>query len=306
MKFNLSNLSLHSVSMQPLRFYQVINACFWLLSGILAIGLSSCDRDDESLTEQLNKVETNYSQVGKTPSSNVVKKETLAPDWYLKKVEAEFNELMIKRNSGRVAAVGDYDIGYVVNNNGTCFGEKISFYMDCEDSAPETDATAYGSFSDFPWTIYNPSNTANSAMWGDILMTFCRADGLTQGLSGTYTQEFAVLKLGPLNLPGSTTIKRRFDNEDSGNQNWTSGSIAPNYENGNTALYFSAFSAGGSKTPPRKVFAASPTDLHRFKYFIDDEDSNNANYWTINGSQRSSFRNTYFDGGANTTMWIQL
>lgn len=290
---------------------------------VLCIVSGCTENADPSPTEQISKVETSYvqGQQEKTPTGEETI-ETSAPDWYIeelyqREMKREISARMAQRSNGRTSAVTDYDIGLIVANNGNCPGEKILIYMDCDDFGgmwppynPQTKATPRTSNSESPWAIDTK---------GNITMTFCRVNG-PEYYERRYGNQHAVLRLGALlSAPrfGGTTITRYFDNEDNSNENYTIGNIGVNNQGRNTTLYFWTL-------PPEPFFPNSGPGLgykgmgvfgkvnnldvaDGWHYYIDDEDSQNANYWVVGPTKRvSSFSNDYFSGGKNTSMEIVI
>lgn len=285
-----------------------------ILVGGLLVG---CDEPaEQDITSEIVKIETMYGEAGKrTTQQQQPEVKSSAPKWYIDKLFREEMDRLAKtefksRLNGRVNAVGDYDIGLVSHNGLDCPGERIMFYMDCDNEylgdPPATSVLPYDEDLDHPWKIIGGGDRQ-----GDIYLTFCRVDGLAYA-SSPYNKAHAVLKLGPLTVPGALyEITRHFDNEDNENHNYYSGTIAPNFSSANTDLYFTGFPlifAPQGALPSGLGVLATPDQTvgDCWRYFIDDEDGSNANYWIINGLPSSYWNGYYMEGGVNTGMYVLM
>ncbi len=286
------------------------------------IAFSCTDDSDLTLTEEIEKIETSYVLGQEEPIQSGPKIETRAPDWYIKELferdmKDEISEYRKQRPNGRTSAIStDYDIGLIVSNTGVCPGEKIVIHMDCDNGGglwppyePATNVTPRTSNPASPWAI-----VADGATKGDITMTFCRVDG-REYYQTRYGNQHAVLRLGALShliAAGSTSIVRYFDNEDKANKNFHVGNIGINKQDKNTTLYFvhfgSTISFPGLQYKNMGVFGrvTNLSVADGWYYYIDDEDTNNANYWVVNNFPRGSYTNDYFSGGENTGMEIAV
>lgn len=283
---------------------------YLLLSMFAAFGLTQCTDEGmtSNLTRDLAKIETSYSAGAvkiEGPTSKP-KIETAASDYDMdevaRKVDEEIQKAMTSRTSSRTSSITDYDIGIPTDANTPCSnGEKIMISMDCEDNGGLTEVFPIG-IAGAPWTVNSNQN---------IKMYFCRVDGFSYGSYYGFNRRHAVLKLGALNPSGSTKqLLRYFDNEDYNNTNSHTGDISPNSQGRNTALTFHIFPAVSGGMSPFFMSSYVITDegypnTTYYKYYIDDEDSNNEDYWKINGGSRtSSSGETFIYGDHNTTIKI--
>ena len=197
---------------------------------------------------------------------------------------------------------GRYDIGVIAN--GTC-PNPVTIYMDDEDSSNNSSRTG--------WVGSINSQTR---------FNFCRVDGsVFRGVGWCSMSDYAVLKLGSDCPVGSFEFTRNFDNEDTSNNNSSSGGIAPSTQNsGGTSLKFCAFihyplakCTGGS--PPVEfpnvgfsygVFAQPLIygALETGQIYTDDEDSGNRNSWDLSKlpSHGPGVVAELMSGSSNTTL----
>lgn len=276
---------------------------------VAVLGLTNCSSEDEpSVTQQLEKIETSYVEgvIKVEENFGAPKVETSASRSYInqimKRIDSEMANFAISGANGRTAAITtDYDIGVPVSATSFCQGERITIFMDCEDSTPETWVSPS---ANAPWPITS----------GNITMYFCRVDGRDYGSPlSRYSGQHAVLKLGALNSDWfggtSTVITRHFDNEDRNNKNSKVGNITPNVVDSNTTLLFTLLPALPNSYPVsfgsydyvigNVIFPMAVTE---YNYFIDDEDRRNANYWQINGTTSSGV--TFMSGSNNSSIKI--
>lgn len=164
------------------------------------------------------------------------------------------------------AAAGPLDVG-VLLNAGNCAGnEFVRIRMDDEDDNNANFRSGYiGS-------IISDSNTE---------FGFCRVSGI--GFFPDKTRPYAVLKLGATCPNNSIEFSRRFDNEDSGNNNFSVGNIVPNVSDSNTLLFFCLFPPDSVNGKPRPFlgfaygFFGVGNWPHTGVVHTDDEDDDNNN-----------------------------
>lgn len=189
----------------------------------------------------------------------------------------------------------------VVPNSATCPQgvSRVELYHDDEDNRNAN--------SRWGWLGGTVSNS-------NTLFRFCKVPG-----SGFYPlaqqgsqYNYALLQLGVF-CPGGTSsyTVRHFDNEDSSNANWGSGSYFPNVNvlGRNWVMSFCTIN-GGSSSPVMSsfpnlgfsygVFAPtnmpSPYNLQSGHLSKDDEDFLNINFWVNGpGNMMGDSRNTWFD-----------
>jgi hypothetical protein len=195
---------------------------------------------------------------------------------------------------------GPYDVGVLAN--GAC-PNPVTIYMDDEDSSNNSSLSGW-----------------HGATSSQTRFQFCRVDGSAfRGTGWCNSGQYAVLKLGTACPNGSVELSRYFDNEDSGNNNSSSGDIAPSTQGGSaTNLRLCAF----TRYPLAKCTADSPVvefphvgfsygvfadpavygALETGRIYTDDEDSGNNNAWNL--SQLQSWQVTaiqeFLYGGSNT------
>ncbi|MCY1043253.1 hypothetical protein OV208_18190 [Corallococcus sp. bb12-1] len=205
---------------------------------------------------------------------------------------------------------GPYDVGVIPKKNGCPAGsEFIQIYMDDEDN----------NNANYNWGwIGATQQSGNGTRFG-----FCRVDGtkfrpLHHGWNTDLRKEtYSVLKLGSVCPLGSMEFIRYFDNEDRNNANWRSGNLWPNASNSNTTLRFCMFMPSTNYFMPGfpslgmeyGVFAASnyPSAYWLAAGFVhtDDEDRNNANWFSYNNNGNPGILiHAMIWGGANTDMRI--
>lgn len=303
---------------------------------MLFLFVTSCQEDsippiqeDHSATTAIEKIETSYVEGSEKVEGYTAKK----------KVEYKMSEKGIRdvQEKVRVLATqleerhqlartifGGYDVGVVPNTN-SCpsWSEKISIFMDNEDSNPATSVSnfAYGSWYDTSTGTYKSvpfwKGTFTIDSNKNTLFVFCRVDGRDFGHIDANNPNYVnagygVLKLGAYNVNGNYTIVRHFDNEDNDNRNSYSGDIYPNISDRNTTLYFNYYEArtGYSYTFPYLgfeygVLGKIRSPLGGSTWYIDDEDSSNANWMTINyndgtGDKSSVSNGLFYTDGSNT------
>lgn len=281
---------------------------------LLSIALLSChDENSDLLTEEIQEIESQYSR------HSGPKLETKAPAWSIDEMEAqmeqEINAAMAQRTAGRTMT-HDYDMGLILPPGTVCPGEIITFYFDNENNAPNSSGTRYSwsGTGAWPWEITQSDPVL--ARIGDLTMKFCRVSGADYNNSiYRYPKAHAVLKLGALNIPGSTPVLRYFDNEDDSKLSTATGNIYPNgldSSNKNIALFFHNFPAKTNSIYIRHntglgVFAErDDANGYQFTYFIDNEDTKNANYWKINGTKLQSYNSPYMSGGLNSAFSLLI
>ncbi|WP_342380024.1 hypothetical protein NVS55_10700 [Myxococcus stipitatus] len=202
------------------------------------------------------------------------------------------------------AALGANDVGVIAPASG-CPGSYIWIHMDNEDSHQMTNVV--------PWvgaTLVNAS--------ANLVFTFCRVDGNQFKSLATYSNtasNYAVLKLAATCPAGSVDFARVFDNEDTRNQNSSSGNsvIWPNYQDTYaTTLRFCLF-RGGSETAANLpalgfeygVFAAPNFGFGsaRGTIFSDDEDTRTKNEYHVDPAWAWEAKSMVSEGD-NTTMYV--
>jgi hypothetical protein len=211
-------------------------------------------------------------------------------------------------NLGLVGAtVGPYDVGVIPQTAGQCpaGSEYITIYMDDEDNSNISSMSGWTGATSQPYSTHVDGTR----------LGFCRVNGLLfynlghanlinwfnaafdPQKTSVASYSYSLLKLGSYCPNGSVDYTVIIDNENTNNQNSSTGNISPNIvKHGlhtRTALYFCLFtpSSGSSMTdfPPigitYGVFAGAsvpPTGLGHRNYwlatgsvFTDDEDFNN-------------------------------
>lgn len=178
--------------------------------------------------------------------------------------------------AGSARAATAYDVGVIPSARSCPAGsEAIAIRMDDED---DNNANSRGGYHGAIFSDHNGTE-----------FFFCRVDGRvlrTYWPAGFSPRPYAVLKLGSICPNGSSEFHRRFDNEDDGNNNWSSGNIAPNVSDDNTLLRFCLFSGGSSMAHfpnlgfSYGVFATfvEPFLPSGFVYTDDEDDDNNNQY----------------------------
>jgi hypothetical protein len=188
-------------------------------------------------------------------------------------------------DDGATQLAGVFDVGIIPERGYGCpaGSDEIRIRMDDEDSGNANRQSG--------WI----GKTRSDGQTANTLFVFCRVNGdLLRPLSGAsnasdMADDYAVLKLGTTCPAGAQEFWRYFDNEDSGNGNYTVGVIAPNTSNQyGTRLYFCLFRYApvGVSTMegfpnlglPYGVFA--PADFSRGisrGYVRTDDEDNNAN-----------------------------
>lgn len=175
---------------------------------------------------------------------------------------------------GRVST----DVGVIPATASCPNGQSLlTFYMDDED---HNNANGRGG-----WIGATTSNN-------NTTFRFCRVPGngfRALSSNNLIQNHYAVLKLGTVCPNGSVEFSRYFDNEDRNNQNWYSGSIAPNTSDRNTRLVFCLFRSSqiSMLSFPNLgmfygVFAASNFSQAMTTGYVhtDDQDNSNANSYS--------------------------
>ncbi|RKH95804.1 hypothetical protein [Corallococcus sp. AB038B] len=208
---------------------------------------------------------------------------------------------------GLMGLIGPYDIGVIPKNGFSCPTNSLftTIYMDDEDS----------SNANYTWGwIGATEQNRYGTKFG-----FCRVNGtqfrpLSHNANLNVFQEtYAVLKLGDYCPMGSKEFIRHFDNEDRNNANSYTGFPWPNVINSNTTLRFCMFEPSYGYSMPSfpnlgveyGVFApshyASPHWLAAGFIHTDDEDRNNANWFSYDGANTPGFLVHSMIGGASNT-----
>ncbi|XXF80007.1 S8 family serine peptidase [Myxococcaceae bacterium GXIMD 01537] len=202
------------------------------------------------------------------------------------------NRLLHTRFSGPTDEVG------VISATNKCpdVFKTVTLHMDNEDSR------------DSSW-ISGWVGATSVDSGGNTDFTFCRTSGSqfrSLSSSNDARANYAVLKLGATCPAGSVEFTRHFDNEDRATSNSYTGNISPNVVDGNTTLYFCLFKGGGtiaSSLPalgydygvfaaPQFVFTSAKGTIH-----TDDEDSNNANWYSADPAWKSAATAIVSEGG---------
>jgi len=202
-------------------------------------------------------------------------------------------------------------VGVIPNKAGDCpnDSEELTIYMDDENSDNRNKSSGWNG------AIESTKNTK---------FRFCRVNGsIFKPVSNG--EPYAVLKLSDQCPVGSREFKRRFDNNDYKNKNYSKGDIAPNVVNRNTYLRFCVFGEADSdeetmqsfpnfKNKSGNIFSYGVFARSGFSYgkrdgyiYTDDEDSRNINknYYYGTSSEKSqtkSDKKGIVDGGRNTTI----
>ncbi len=209
-------------------------------------------------------------------------------------------------------SLGAQDVGVIPKKPGVCppGSEYIQIYMDDEDR----------NNANYNWGWVGATQQSSAG----TRFGFCRVDGTKfKPLNDNFwvkdlrAETYAVLKLGSSCPTGSMEFIRYFDNEDKNNANSRSGNIWPNASNSNTTLHFCMFMPSTNfymGSFPNLgieygVFAASNISsvywLAAGFVHTDDEDRNNANWFSFNNNGNPALLiHAMVWGGANTDMRI--
>ncbi|MCP3058396.1 hypothetical protein LXT21_06410 [Myxococcus sp. K38C18041901] len=199
------------------------------------------------------------------------------------------------------------DVGVIAPETGCpAFAPTVWIHMDNEDSRQSSHTSG--------WVGATQVNGA-----GNTTFTFCRVDGnkfKALSTSAGPSSNFALLKLGASCPAGSAEFGRYFDNEDRDNMNSNSNSenIWPNVQGRDTTLYFCLFT--GATTPASSLpilefeYGVFATPYFRFGkgagvIFNDDEDTRNANAYTVDYDFQWAAKAIVTEGG-NTTLYTAL
>jgi hypothetical protein len=209
---------------------------------------------------------------------------------------------------------GVFDVGVIPDLGVGCpaNSEEVMIRMDDEDDNNGS------SRSGFIGKTNSGDNASNTRFF------FCKVDGTAfRPFSGSadaanQRDDYAVVKFGTSCPAGSQEFSRHYDNEDSGNANSRNGVITPNISNANTTLFFCLFRFAAAGVATMSVFpnlgtgfrygVFAPSDFNRGalafgRFRSDDEDSGNANTYTVpsdalSSAQRIVFPDTTVSHGA--------
>lgn len=197
---------------------------------------------------------------------------------------------------------GVYDVGVVPESGCPSDVDKLTIYMDDEDTTNGNDQDGWIGLTQ------SGSNTK---------FTFCRVPGTSFKPLNT-AEPYAVLKLGYACPPGSESFSRTFDNEDTSNDNTYTGNIYPNSSTtspSKTTLSFCLFRGGSSNMTSFPylgfnygIFSrpGNSKSLGEGWVYTDDEDTANGNTmsysWSILDMAKTTDANQIVNGGSNTTV----
>jgi len=275
----------------------------------IIFSFTSCDHNqiEESITDQISKIETDY-QIGDVKVENlyvdgVVKNETVINPVLLDEIEKSLEQRLFK-NTTRLKYLG---YNAAVFKSGTCQTAELVIKMDSEDS--DCNSKIIGWVGD----SYRDGS-------GNLYLKFC-ACNISQ-FSNHKTKSYGLLQIEWTTIDQIRVqqIYRHFDNEDKNNANgaWWNGvsikntsNILPTQVYKNTDLVFLYLPAkpDGITTFPTSGIGASygvlgdlNGDGHGYIY-SDDEDSDNANFLKLNYINVSKVDGAII-GGSNTKMYI--
>ena len=190
--------------------------------------------------------------------------------------DCDLGRFVIVNTKGKLdyGAFPKYSKRVGVLKNGSKCDEEISIYLDTEDSNNKNDVSGDDG---------NPPGISVSEK--GVEFRYCVIND-TNMYKVPY--DYAVLKLSASCPDGTSEIVRRHDSEDYNNKNKYSGNIWPNEVKSNAVLSYCFVPADGNskrKYPfkDKKYGAfANPkrvSDVSHYVVHLDDEDSNNGDYW---------------------------